>query len=375
MASNRTFLNYSKIIEILEKQGVSDTQQIIKEIENNINNIISKHTNLIDKINEQYLLAAPLLSVFPHLSKKVLPTWLRENFQDIRVLGKNTLILPDGRKYQLNNKLNDLTGGEWTYFTSSVLNTTYKTKGADNYAFDIRKVHPSPKPPQLMKDIVEFFTKENEIILDFFMGVGGSLLGASLCNRRSIGIDLNEKYIETYKKAANSLGLSLGNTLCGDALTILKEEKEISKILKEEKVSLVLIDPPYANMMSKKKTGADIAVYGEQATPFTSDPRDLGNLDRDDFYQSLKKSIEYSLQYLKKQGYIVIFIKDMQPHKKETNLLHAEIVNLVNQIPNIEYKGLKIWADQTAKLFPYGYPFSFVANQIHQYILIFRKEK
>ena len=45
-----------------------------------------------------------------------------------------------------------------------------------------------------------------------------------------------------------------------------------------------------------------------------------------------------------------------------------------NEIENIQYKGLKIWADQTSKLFPYGYPFSFVANQIHQYILIFRKE-
>lgn len=72
--------------------------------------------------------------------------------------------------------------------------------------------------------------------------------------------------------------------------------------------------------------------------------------------------------------YIVIFIKDMQPHKKETNLLHAEIIKRINEIENIQYKGLKIWADQTSKLFPYGYPFSFVANQIHQYILIFRKE-
>ncbi len=35
----------------------------------------------------------------------------------------------------------------------------------------------------------------------------------------------------------------------------------------------------------------------------------------------------------------------------------------------------KIWKDKSAKLFPYGYPLSFVANQAHQYILIFRKEK
>ena len=89
----------------------------------------------------------------------------------------------------------------------------------------------------------------------------------------------------------------------------------------------------------------------------------------------MKKSVEKVLPYVKKKGYVVIFIKDLQPNGKNTNLLHAEIVNKMNEIENLNYKGLKIWADQTAKLFPYGYPFSFVANQIHQYILIFRKEK
>lgn len=64
----------------------------------------------------------------------------------------------------------------------------------------------------------------------------------------------------------------------------------------------------------------------------------------------------------------------MQPKKKELNLLHYDIISAVNEIDEIYYKGLKIWADQTTKLFPYGYPFTFVANQIHQYILIFRKE-
>jgi hypothetical protein len=98
-------------------------------------------------------------------------------------------------------------------------------------------------------------------------------------------------------------------------------------------------------------------------------------MDRLQFLQSLKESVELILPYVKFRGYILIFIKDLQPHKKSTNLLHAEVINSINEIPNLYYKGLKIWADETAKLYPYGYPFSFVANQIHQYILVFRKEK
>jgi hypothetical protein len=95
----------------------------------------------------------------------------------------------------------------------------------------------------------------------------------------------------------------------------------------------------------------------------------------DDCMESIKQSVELAQQYLKIRGYIVVFIKDLQPKKKETNVLHSQLISKINEIPNIQYKGLRIWADRSAKLFPYGYPLSFVANQIHQYILVFRKEK
>lgn len=374
MATTNSFLDLDNIEEFLKKQDVGDVQKVIKEISDDIKSIINKHKRSSKKVNEDYQQATPLNKFYPNFDVTTLPSWLKSCSAELRILGENTIITPDGRKYQINNKLNDLSGGAWTYFTSSVLNTNYKTSGPDDFAFNIRKIHPSPKPPPLMRDIIEFFTKENDIVLDYFMGVGGSLLGASLCGRRSIGIDLNKRYIQAYKRASKQLNLPLGKTICGDSLEILNDVECVKNILNEEKVSLILIDPPYSNMMSKKKTGADIAVYGNVATPFTNDERDLGNLERDDFFNKLKQSVLLASKYLKKRGYIVIFIKDMQPHKKETNLLHAEIVKYINEIDNISYKGLKIWADQTSKLFPYGYPFSFVANQIHQYILIFRKE-
>jgi hypothetical protein len=67
-------------------------------------------------------------------------------------------------------------------------------------------------------------------------------------------------------------------------------------------------------------------------------------------------------------------MKDLQPTAEEPNLLHADTINSLNSISGLRYLGLKIWADQGVNLYPYGYPFAFVANQIHQYILVFRKE-
>lgn len=374
MGSTENIINFDTLKNKLEKYGITETDAVIKDIKKSINSIINQNK---PKQLESEVSGVPLLELYPHYSNLELPSWVINNIDEALIIGtsKQTVLLPDGRKYQLNNKLNHLSGGEWVYFTNSVLNTRYLTNGPDNCAHKIRKIHPTPKPPSLMKDIIEFFTKENEIVLDYFMGVGGTLLGASLCNRKAIGIDLNGAYIDAYKEAAKEMKIQVQPTLTGDSLSILQECDAFNDILNENLVSLVLIDPPYGEMMSKIKTGADMSTYGSKSTPFTTSEHDLGNMNRPEFISSLKKSVELSLKFLKLKGHIVIFIKDLQPHKKDTNLLHADIINTLNSIESLHYKGLRVWADQTSKLFPYGYPFSFVANQIHQYILIFRKEK
>src|SRR5215210_3066416 len=53
-------------------------------------------------------------------------------------------------KHDPRNPLNDLTGSEWVYFLNSVETTAYPTTGREAFAHDIRRIHPSPKPPQLM---------------------------------------------------------------------------------------------------------------------------------------------------------------------------------------------------------------------------------
>ena len=186
-----------------------------------------------------------------------------------------------------------------------------------------------------MRDIIKFFTKEGDLVLDYFMGVGGSLLGAALCGRRAVGIDLNQKYIEAYKNAANELNLPIFPTIQGDCFEYLKDKSFINTFTNNQKFSLILIDPPYGNMMSKEKTGGDISVYGNVGTPFTNDSRDLGNMTIDDCLESIKESIELAQDYLKKRGYIVVFIKDLQPQKKDTNIL--KLKNLQQIWPNPQF--------------------------------------
>jgi len=341
--------------------------ELVKKLRN------QKRLDILDETKPK----TPFFDVYDQEDIDSLPSWLRRQIDACLISGssKKVVTTPEGKKYHMNNRLNDLDGAKWTFFLNSVLVTRYSTTGSESYAHEIRKIHPSPKPPQLMKEIIDFFTKEKEIVLDYFMGVGGSLIGASLSDRRAIGIDLNEAFIDAYKTANKALGLNEQTTLVGDSLEIMERPNgKLSKIIDKNSLGMILIDPPYANMMSRKKTGNSAKRRNNSAaTPYTESTNDLGNLEYDEFLDRLRISVERALYYLKNKRYLVVFAKDLQPQKKKTNIIHADIIRELNKVPNLYYSGMKIWADYNIGLYPYGYPYSFVANQVHQYILVFQK--
>lgn len=375
MINNKTVQDFlkSKNLEDFSEEIISELEVNIKKILNEkIKEIKNKKRVIANDNTKEHKVATEVLS---KSDIKALPTWVKNKIDTAFIIGKSNKVIQieDGRKYHMDNNLNDLSGGEWTFFLNSVVNTRYTTNGEDGYAHDIRKIHPSPKPPQLMKQIIEFFTKENDLILDYFMGVGGTLLGASLSNRRAIGIDLSNKYIEAYKTANKKLGLKEQITIECDSMKFLKNNI-LEDYIKDEKISLILIDPPYGDMLSRERTGENLKNKKDSSpTPFTNSELDLGNMKWSEFLPTFKESILNSIKYLKNKGHIVIFIKDLQPKGKELNLLHADIIKELNTIDDIYYLGTKIWADQSVNLYPYGYPFNYVSNQVHQYIMIFQK--
>lgn len=97
-------------------------------------------------INELYTSSRPFLEAYPDFDLSTLPKWVRENIKDAHVYGNNQkgVILSDGRKYHLDNKLNDMNGRDWTFFINSVFSTHYPTTGKESYAHGIRKIHPTP---------------------------------------------------------------------------------------------------------------------------------------------------------------------------------------------------------------------------------------
>ena len=63
-----------------------------------------------------------------------------------------------------------------------------------------KKTHPSEKPVDLMKILVENSSKLNDVVFDPFMGTGSVGVACMNANRKFIGVELDEKYFEIAKQ-------------------------------------------------------------------------------------------------------------------------------------------------------------------------------
>jgi DNA modification methylase len=275
-------------------------------------------------------------------------------------------------KVSIRNVLNDLNGSEWLYFTKSILTTTYPSA----YGHQLRKEHGANKPPQLMRQLIEFFTKPSGRILDPFAGVGGTLIGASICQepREAIGIEINQRWINLYHRVIfeerNIIpSLRPQVLLHGDCLRIMETMPTAS-------FDLVATDPPYnihlAQTMSQKRY-ADIHINRRtNYDMYSDDPADLANLAS---YSEYLDAMEYVFaschRLLKPHKYMIVIVRNAY-QQGEYIFTHVDLARRAKKQGFIP-KGEIIWYQAGTRLRPYGYPFAYIPNIAHQYIVIFQK--
>jgi DNA modification methylase len=77
------------------------------------------------------------------------------------------------------------------------------------------KVHPTQKPIDILRQLIESSSIIGETVLDPFMGSGSTLIAAAMEGRRAIGIEIEERYCEHAAKRIAALSEILENrTAC-----------------------------------------------------------------------------------------------------------------------------------------------------------------
>ena len=69
-------------------------------------------------------------------------------------------------------------------------------------------LHPTQKPVSLFDYLVRTYTNPHETVLDFSCGSGTTLVACARTGRKSIGIELEEKYAEIAAKRLSQEVLS-----------------------------------------------------------------------------------------------------------------------------------------------------------------------
>ena len=261
--------------------------------------------------------------------------------------------------YSDKNKLNDLTGSEWKFATKSVINKQYPI----NMQHKLRSEHGGQKPPELCADLIKIFTKEGMNVLDPFMGVGGTLLGASIANREAFGIDLNQRWIDIYKEVVRLEKIKEQKTECGDSLIVLDK-------LKNESFDFILTDVPYWNMDALEKT-RNKKVKQSKLNNFENETEEQS---KKEWLNLMKKILSKSVKKLKKGKYMAVFIGDMY-RNSQYHCLSGELALKLSEIKGLTMKANIVWYDASKSLHVFGYPAAYVPSMIHQNILIFRRDE
>jgi len=294
---------------------------------------------------------------------------------DIEMQSENTKTF---RTVDPRNALNDLMGKEWMIETKSFI--YQKGLGSKHPHAQIERLHPAPYSFQDIGRLILFFTKAGDTVLDPFGGVGSTAKACALNGRFCTSIELSAEWhalsikrLETEVATGSSQEHTFINADCIPTL----------KTFDDDVFDFMVTSPPYWAILNKKadhkvKKGR---VAHALATTYSDDSRDLGNIARyEDFLNTLVHDVFKECgRVIKEKHYMCIVVSDFR-NKSEFISFHSDLIQMLSHIDvgdscALSLQGVKVLAQNHKSLLPYGYPFAYVENIHHQYILIFRKIK
>lgn len=276
------------------------------------------------------------------------------------------------------NKLNDLNGTKWLPETKSFF--YQKGLGSKHPHAQIERQHPAPFSFQDVAHLITFFTKAGMKVLEPFGGVGSTAKACEIEGRICTSIELQERW---HNLAIERLETEVATGASKNHEFIQGDTREVLKTLETSSHDFMITSPPYWTILNKK---ADHKVKQERisnnlATNYSvNDPNDLANIDNyEKFMDILVNDVFMECgRIIKPKKYMCLVVSDFR-NKSEFISFHSDLIQALNKRTTsdgyeLSIQGVKVLLQNHKSLLPYGYPFAYVENIHHQYVLIFKKD-
>ncbi len=224
----------------------------------------------------------------------------------------------------------------WRISTVNPFILNFETKNKN-----FNEKHIAPFPADLPFRLITLFSKKGDIILDPFCGSGSTNLAALSLYRKTVGYDLESKYIELAKER------------CGDnAIFYNKSCEEMNDVISSS-IALCITSPPYLHLRK-----------------YSENDMNIGNMQNP--YPSLTKVFQEVYRVLKPNGYFCLNVADVpEKFKNELTTFPYDLIYICQKI-GFTFKNVIIW-DKGPTLKEYNVSHNQI-HQNHEYVWIFQKQ-
>lgn len=149
--------------------------------------------------------------------------------------------------------------------------------------------------PQIPRQLILRYTKENDVVFDPFLGSGTTAFEAETLKRHFIGIEIQAELIDYVKKRLDQKN-NFAELIVGDS-TNIKTFNKIQQILiryNQQKAQFAILHPPYADIIKFSDLKEDL-----------SNARSLK-----EFLDNFSKVLCNTMSVLEKERYLAVVIGD-----------------------------------------------------------------
>lgn len=211
--------------------------------------------------------------------------------------------------------------------------------------------YPGNWSPYVPRNIILRYSKENDIVLDQFVGSGTTLIEACTLGRKSIGCDINNKALDICSNRIKSLDNK-------DRIYLKNRDAKNLYDIKDNSIDLICTHPPYANIIKYSK---DII-------------EDISLLSIGGFYNAMDDVSKECYRVLKNNKYCAILMGDT----RKNGFIIPLAFNILNIFMNngFRLKEIIIKQQHNCKSTNYWRDISIKKNFYliaHEYLFVFKK--